>query len=78
MAPPAAYTIFLVLSASHAVKGEGALAKAGIPCKLIPVPRSLSSQCGVCLRVDRSDRTRATAVLTAALIQVAGIHDLES
>jgi hypothetical protein len=32
------------------MKAEKMLKKAGIPHKLIPVPRSISSDCGVCLR----------------------------
>ncbi|MBN1319844.1 MAG: DUF3343 domain-containing protein [Thermoleophilia bacterium] len=70
------HSVFLVLSASHATKGETALIKAGVACRLIPVPRTLSSQCGVCLRVPLDDRPRAEQVLEAAGVQVSGIHDL--
>ena len=71
-----AYTLFLVVSASHAIKGEKALAKAGIPCNLIPVPRAISSQCGVCLRVALADREQAERVLAEAGVPLAGSHDL--
>jgi len=71
-----AYTVFLVMSASHAIKGEKALAKAGVASKLIPVPRSLSSQCGVCLRVSFMDREQAGLALAEAGVQVTGSHDL--
>ncbi len=77
--PPAhgpTHTLFLVPSANHAVQGERALQGAGIACRLIPVPRALSSQCGVCLRVVRQDRRRAEAVLAAAGTEVEGVHDV--
>ncbi|MCX5812070.1 MAG: DUF3343 domain-containing protein [Proteobacteria bacterium] len=44
------YCVALFDSVSHAMKAEKILKKAGIPHKLIPVPRSISSDCGVCLR----------------------------
>jgi len=70
------HSVFLVPSASHATKGEAALIRAGVACRLIPVPRTLSSQCGVCLRVPLGDRSRAEQVLERAGVQVSGIHDL--
>ncbi|MBN1628862.1 MAG: DUF3343 domain-containing protein [Thermoleophilia bacterium] len=72
----ATHTIFLVPSASHATKGETALLRAGVACALIPVPRTLSSQCGVCLRVDLGARAGAAQVLAAAGVRVDAIHDL--
>ena len=70
-------TFFIVRSVSQAMKGERALTRAGIPNKLIPVPRTLSSACGVCLRVGVEDRARAEQALTAAGIEIEAIHDLE-
>jgi len=48
-APP--YAIFLFPSVSHVLKAEKILKARGTPHKLIPVPRHISSDCGVCLRV---------------------------
>lgn len=70
------HRLYLVPSASHAIKGEKALLRAGVLCALIPVPRTVSSQCGVCLRVTLADSTRASEALTRAGIEVSGIHDL--
>lgn len=70
------HTIFVVPSASHATKGEAALGRAGVACALIPVPRTLSSQCGVCLRVDSSAREVAAEVLVAAQVRLDAIHDI--
>ena len=45
------YAVFLFSSVGHALKAEKILKARGIPHKLIPVPRHISSDCGVCLRV---------------------------
>lgn len=71
------YTVFILPSVSHAMKGEKALTRAGIANKLIPTPRSLSSKCGVCLRVDPADRDRAREVLTAAGVEISAVHDFQ-
>jgi hypothetical protein len=70
------YVVFLVRAISHAMKGEAALTKAGIAHKLIPVPRALGSDCGVCVRVDPADRERAEKALRAAGVEVTAIHEL--
>ncbi len=77
MSPAPTHSVFLMPSASHATKGEAVLARAGIHSALIPVPRTLSSQCGVCLRVSLSERPRAEESLAAAEVQVSAIHDLK-
>ena len=46
------YAVILVYNIHHALKGEQVLKEEGIPCKLIPTPRRISSDCGVCLRID--------------------------
>ncbi len=74
--PAPTHRLFLVPSASHAIKGEKVLLSARIPCRLIPVPRSISSQCGVCLRVEAEFSDRAERVLARAGVGVAGTHDL--
>jgi hypothetical protein len=46
------WEVALFRSVHHALLAEKLLKEAGIPCKLIPIPRNLSSDCGVCLRFD--------------------------
>ncbi len=70
------YTVILVPSTSHAIRAEKILREAGIECKLIPVPRHLSSDCGVCVRVPQSAREAACAALDQARLDIEGIHDL--
>ena len=70
------YSVMLVHSTSHALRAEKVLHKAGITCKLIPVPRQLSSNCGVCLRIERPDREAAQRALKQGGLEVESVHDL--
>jgi hypothetical protein len=73
-----AQILFVLTSASHGIKGEAALRAAGVGCALIPVPRTLTSQCGVCLRVAAADRAAAETVLAESGMAVAAVHEVES
>jgi hypothetical protein len=57
---PQKYVVFLFPSVSYALKAEKILKEQRIVHKLIPVPRHIGSDCGVCLRVT-ADRQDATA-----------------
>jgi uncharacterized SAM-binding protein YcdF (DUF218 family) len=70
------YTVILVYSTSHALRAERVLAKVGIPCKLIPVPRHLSSDCGVCVRIDQANKERVLQELEGARVEIEGIHEI--
>jgi len=70
------YAVILVYSTSYALRAEKVLGQAGIPCKLIPVPRHLSSDCGVCVRIERGDQEAALQALEAARVEMDGIHDI--
>ena len=69
------HTVILVYSTSYALRAEKVLAEAGIPCKLIPVPRHLSSDCGVCVRIERADQEAVLQALEAARVDIEGIHE---
>ena len=71
------YAVILVYSTSHAIRAEKMLHKAGIKSKLIPVPRHLSSNCGVCLRIERTDMENAHQALETAKVEIEGIHNLD-
>ena len=73
---PEAHTVILVYSTSYAIRAERVLHMAGISSKLIPVPRHLSSNCGVCVRIARSDREAAEQALQQAGMEIEGIHDI--
>jgi hypothetical protein len=69
-------TAVLFHTSSHAIRAEKILKQAGINCRLTPVPRHLSSDCGVCIRVGRGDCEAAGTVLKRARIETAGSYDL--
>jgi len=70
------YTVILVYSTSYALRAEKVLAKAGVSCKLIPVPRHLSSDCGVCVRIERADQEAVLRALEVASVEIDGIHEI--
>jgi hypothetical protein len=71
------YAVVLVFSTSYAIRAEKILHQAGIASKLIPVPRHLSSNCGVCLRIERTEKLAARQALEAVNLEIESIHDLE-
>ncbi len=70
------YSVILVYSTSYALKIEKILQEAGIGHYLIPVPRHLSSDCGVCVRISQSDRKRSEALLQSAQVETEGFYDI--
>ncbi|MBC7258699.1 MAG: DUF3343 domain-containing protein [Chloroflexi bacterium] len=71
-----AYAVILVHSTSHAIRAEKVLQAAGIACKMIPVPRHISSDCGVCVRVSRIDAEAARRTLEAVGMEIDDIRDV--
>jgi bacterioferritin-associated ferredoxin len=69
----ASYAVILVYSTSHAMRIEKLLAEREIGCKMIPVPRQISSDCGVCIRILRGHVEAAREVVAAAKIEIQGI-----
>ena len=57
------FAVVLVESTSQAMRVEHVLSTGGIPCKLIPVPRVLSSNCGNCVCIAPDDIESARDVL---------------
>ena len=70
------YAVILVYSTSHAIRAEKVLGQAGLVCKLIPVPRHLSSDCGVCVRIMQTDQAAALQALEAAQVEMEGVHQI--
>jgi len=44
------YCVALFEAVSHVMKAEKLLKEAGIRYKIVPVPKSISADCGVCVR----------------------------
>ena len=51
------YGVILFHSTSGALRAEKLLKKEGVAIKIIPVPRHLSSDCGVCIRFLSQDES---------------------
>ncbi len=68
------HAVILVYSTSHALRAERLLQQAGIGSKLIPVPRHVRSDCGVCVRIERADQEAALQALEAAGVEIEGVH----
>lgn len=58
------YGVVLFHSVSGALRAEKLLKKKGVAFKLIPVPRHLSSDCGVCIRFPSQDESQVREFLT--------------
>ena len=56
------YNYMTFKSVSHAMKAESVLRKNNIEFKTIPVPRSISSHCGICIRYIK-DNGKIAALL---------------
>ena len=55
--------VLLFDSTSEALLAEKLFKSAGISHKIIPVPRHLSSDCGVCIRFSATDKERVCEAL---------------
>jgi hypothetical protein len=62
-------SVVLFYSTSGALRAEKLAKKAGLRVKLIPVPRHLSSDCGVCLRFESSDVEDLRAILDESRVE---------
>lgn len=63
MSDHTSYHVILFKSVSYALKAEKILKACGIPHKLIPVPKQISSDCGICLRFETALQERIEAAL---------------
>lgn len=57
------FWVVLFDSTSETLLAEKLLKRAGIPHKVIPVPRHISSDCGVCIRFSVPDTERVRTAL---------------
>ena len=71
------YGVLLFYTTSAAMRAEKVLERAGVVGRLVPVPRHLSSDCAVALRVSSTDEKRVRALLASARVEVAAVARLE-
>ena len=68
------HSVMLFYSTSSALQAEKLLKREGIATKLIPVPRHLSSDCGISLRFDRLEEARVRVILEKGQVEIQGIY----
>ena len=71
------YGIALFDTTQAAIKAEKALNQAGIKTKLIPVPRHISSNCGISLRFDVTIMAKVEAELVSKGVPISAILPLD-
>ena len=69
------YRIAVFLSTRSVMKAERAFVLAGIPIRTVPVPRHISSECGIAIRFLASYEKQAWEIATAESISMNGVHD---
>jgi hypothetical protein len=69
--------VVLFHTSTAALRAEKILKQAGFEVKLVPVPRELSSDCGISLRFNWVDRVMVEAGLRDAIIEYE-VHPLAS
>jgi hypothetical protein len=69
--------VVLFASTHFAIRAEKIAKAKGFTVKLIPVPRQLSSDCGVCLRFSWDQKSKIEEILNQAGLQTGGVHSLE-
>ncbi len=70
------FSVIVLHATSHALRAEKLLKKEGFAVRLIPVPRHISSDCGVCLRLLRKDVAVAKKILEEKNITIDGIYQI--
>ncbi len=70
------YSVVVFRSTSGAIRAEKLAKEAGMAVKLIPVPRRLSSACGLCLRFESPDTDRVRSLLDGERVEFEGISTL--
>ena len=68
--------VILFPSIHFALRAEKLMKEKGISHKLVPVPRHVSSDCGVCLRIPWEKKEEVMEILVGAGVKVDGAHPL--
>ena len=74
--PEKHYSVALFYSVSGALRAEKLLKGENVAFKLIPVPRHLSSDCGICVRFETKEESIVKKVLIESNLEIQGICPL--
>lgn len=71
--------MILIFRGTHQVlSAEKRLKRGGVAMRLIPVPRRLTSDCGLAIRISPIERERARDILRKAHLLPVSVHTLQS
>ena len=56
-------SVFTFKNVREVIKAEALLRRYGFSCKVVPLPKALSSECGMCLQLPVEKYASALAVL---------------
>ena len=68
--------VILFHSTNHAIWAENELKSHKIVCKMISIPRHLSSDCGYCIQIEAEDKEISTNILNTNNIEFEKIEIL--
>ncbi|PIE80077.1 MAG: hypothetical protein CSA15_02330 [Candidatus Delongbacteria bacterium] len=71
------YKIMLFDSTNQVMMAESLLIEAGIEIRLVPIPREISSSCGVCVRYREEDEKKIVDYLSNNGLKYKSIDCLE-
>ncbi|MCX5812489.1 MAG: DUF3343 domain-containing protein [Proteobacteria bacterium] len=74
--PQGTHTVIIAYSTGHVFRIEKVLTEAGFPCKMIPVPRHLSSDCGICIRIDSINSDPVRTILEKKGVEFEGMYEI--
>ncbi|HEX7510694.1 MAG TPA: DUF3343 domain-containing protein [Chitinivibrionales bacterium] len=61
--------LIVIFESTHGViKAERICTREGVNCQAIPVPRFISSDCGIALEINESDKQQVERILSAHAI----------
>ncbi|MCG2821688.1 MAG: DUF3343 domain-containing protein [Candidatus Atribacteria bacterium] len=70
------YSVVIFYSTSAAIRAESLAKKDELIVKLIPVPRNLSSDCGICLRFNNEDKPKIEKILQDGKVEYENIYKI--
>lgn len=66
--------VFILYSIYNVMKAEKLLKEENIGVDLIPVPRKISSDCGMAVELENDNKDKTRDILTVNNIEIAGIY----
>ena len=70
------HSVVIFYSTSAAIRAESLTEKENLKIKLIPVPRHLSSDCGICLLFNNEDKWKIEKILQDGKVEYKIIYKI--